>query len=159
MLTKRLANTLLALLVVSVVINYLDRGALSVAAPRISRELSLSPTQMGVLFSAFFWSYATFQLVAGWLVDRYPLRWVYAGAFLIWSLATAAVGMVESLGALLGARLLLGVGESVAYPASSKILVRCFPEGRRGLANALVDAGSKVGPGLSTLLGGLAVER
>jgi len=159
MLTKRLANTLLALLVVSVVINYLDRGALSVAAPRISRELSLSPTQMGVLFSAFFWSYATFQLVAGWLVDRYPLRWVYAGAFLIWSLATAAVGTVESLGALLGARLLLGVGESVAYPASSKILVRYFPEGRRGLANALVDAGSKVGPGLSTLLGGLAVER
>ena len=79
MLTKRLANTLLALLVVSVVINYLDRGALSVAAPRISRELLLSPTQMGVLFSAFFWSYATFQLVAGWLVDRYPLRWVYAG--------------------------------------------------------------------------------
>lgn len=112
MLTKRLANTLLALLVVSVVINYLDRGALSVAAPRISRELSLSPTQMGVLFSAFFWSYATFQLVAGWLVDRYPLRWVYAGAFLIWSLATAAVGMVESLGALLGARLLLGVGRA-----------------------------------------------
>ena len=159
MLTGRLANTLLALLVISVVINYLDRGALSVAAPTISRELGLSPTQMGVVFSAFFWSYATFQLVAGWLVDRYPLRWVYAGAFLVWSLATAAVGMVESLGALLGARLLLGVGESVAYPASSKILVRYFPEERRGLANALVDAGSKAGPGLSTLLGGLAVER
>ena len=159
MLTGRLANTLLALLVVSVVINYLDRGALSVAAPRISAELYLSPARMGVLFSAFFWSYATFQLVAGWLVDRYPLRWVYAGAFLIWSLATAAVGMVESFGALLGARLLLGVGESVAYPASSKILVRYFPEERRGLANALVDAGSKAGPGLSTLLGALAVER
>jgi MFS family permease len=151
------ANLLLALLVTSLVINYLDRGALSVSAPQISRDLQLTPADMGVLFSAFFWSYASFQLVAGALVDRYPLRWVYAVAFLIWSLATAAVGLVESFGALLVARLFLGVGESVAFPASSKIIVRFFPEERRGLANALVDVGTKAGPGLSTLLGGLAV--
>ncbi len=153
------ANLLLALLVTSLVINYLDRGALSVSAPQISRDLQLTPADMGVLFSAFFWSYASFQLVAGALVDRYPLRWVYAAAFLIWSLATAAVGLVESFGALLAARLFLGAGESVAFPASSKIIVRFFPEERRGLANALVDVGTKAGPGLSTLLGGLAVAK
>ena len=153
----RAGNALLILLTVSVAINYLDRGALSVAAPLIITDLSLSPAQMGLLFSAFFWSYSSFQLVAGWLVDRFSIKWIYAGGYLIWSLATAAVGLVHGLPALLAARLLLGIGESVAYPASSKIIVRYFPEERRGLANALVDAGAKLGPGFSTLLGGLTV--
>jgi MFS family permease len=112
---------------------------------------------MGVLFSAFFWTYSTFQIAAGWLVDRYPVKWVFAGGFLIWSLSTAATGAVNSLGSLIAARLALGAGESVAYPAISKILVRAFPESTRGVANALVDAGAKLGPGLSTLAGGFAV--
>lgn len=149
---------ILILLVVSVAINYLDRGALSVSAPLIIKELDLSATQMGMLFSAFFWSYSAFQLIAGWLVDRFSIKWIYAGGYLIWSLATAAMGMVNGLTALIVARLLLGMGESVAYPAASKVIVRYFPEERRGFANALVDAGAKVGPGLSTLLGGLAVS-
>ena len=153
----RAGNALLILLTVSVAINYLDRGALSVAAPLIITDLNLSPAQMGLLFSAFFWSYSSFQLVAGWLVDRFSIKWIYAGGYLIWSLATAAVGLVHGLPALLAARLLLGMGESVAYPASSKIIVRYFPEERRGMANALVDAGAKLGPGFSTLLGGLTV--
>jgi MFS family permease len=152
-------RAILVLLVVSIAINYLDRGALSVSAPVLSRELGLSPGQMGLLFSAFFWSYASFQLVAGWLVDRFPVKWVYAGGYLVWSLATAAVGLVEGLSALVAARLLLGAGESVAYPACSKILAKDFPEERRGFANAMVDAGSKLGPALSTLAGGLLVER
>ncbi|HEU0119066.1 MAG TPA: MFS transporter [Bryobacteraceae bacterium] len=148
---------LLTLLVLSVTINYIDRGALSVAAPIISKELDLTTAQMGLLLSAFFWTYATSQLIVGPLVDRYPVKWVYAIGYLVWSLATAAVGMLYSLPALLAARFVLGLGESVAYPACSKVIVQTFPEGRRGLANAMVDAGSKVGPGLSTLLGGLAV--
>ena len=86
------------------------------------------------------------------------MKWVYAIGFLVWSLATAAVGSGERVGGALVARLVLGIGESVAYPASSKIIVRHFPEERRGLANAVVDAGAKLGPGLSTLLGGLAVQ-
>jgi MFS family permease len=151
-------NALLILLVVSVAINYLDRGALSVSAPAVMKDLQVSPEKMGVLFSAFFWSYSTFQIVAGWLVDRYSIKWIYAGGYLIWSLATAAVGIVSGLPGLLMARLFLGVGESVAYPASSKVIIHYFPEERRGLANALVDAGAKLGPGLSTLLGGLAVN-
>lgn len=153
----RAGNALLFLLTASVAINYVDRGALSVAAPLILRDLHLSPAQMGLLFSAFFWSYSVFQLVAGWLVDRFSIKWVYAGGYLIWSIATAAVGLVNGLPALLGARLLLGIGESVAYPAASKVIVRYFSEERRGFANALVDTGAKLGPGLSTLLGGLAV--
>lgn len=158
-MTTPRAGLVLTLLVFSIAINYVDRGALSVAAPLIARDLNLSPTELGLLFSAFFWSYAVFQLVAGWLVDRFPVKWVYAGGYAMWSLATAAVAVAGSLPALIAARLLLGIGESVAYPACSKILVRAFPEERRGFANAWVDAGSKIGPGLSTLLGGLAVAR
>ena len=151
-------KALLTLLVISVAINYVDRGALSVAAPALTKELNISPEHMGLLFSAFFWSYSSFQLVAGWLVDRFRIKWIYAGGYLVWSLATAAVGLVSGLPQLLIARLFLGIGESVAYPAASKVIVQNFAEERRGLANALVDAGAKVGPGLSTLLGGLAVN-
>ncbi|HZO52282.1 MAG TPA: MFS transporter [Bryobacteraceae bacterium] len=154
----RHVNWILALLVLSLCINYIDRGVLSVSAPLISKDLSLSPTQMGWLFSTFFWSYAAFQIVSGWLVDRFAVKWVYAGGFLIWSLSTAAVGLIYSFPVLLVARFVLGVGESVAYPACSRILVENFPESRRGFANALVDAGTKVGPGLSTLVGGLLIN-
>lgn len=158
MYTCLLSNRILILLVVSVGINYIDRGLLSVSAPLIQAQLGLSPTQLGVLFSAFFWTYASVQVLAGWVVDRYPLKWVYAIGYFVWSVATAVTGLVEGFGQLLGARLVLGIGESVAYPATSKILVREFPESRRGLANAMVDAGSKIGPGLSTLAGGLLVS-
>lgn len=153
----RSGAALLLLLVLSVTINYIDRGALSISAPLITRDLNLTTEEMGLLLSAFFWTYATFQLVSGWLVDRFPVKWVFAVGFLVWSLATAAVGFVYSLPALLLARFVLGMGESVAYPAYGKIVAKTFPEASRGLANAAIDAGSKCGPGLSTLLGGLAV--
>lgn len=151
--------SILVLLILSVCINYLDRGSLSVAAPVMEKEFALTPSQLGWLFSAFFWSYAIFQLVAGWLVDRYDVKWVYAGGFLLWSLATAATGMLTAFSALLIARLFLGVGESVTYPAISRIVVKNFPERQRGTVNSLIDAGCKIGPALSTLLGGLLVDR
>ncbi len=122
-------------------------------------ELGLTPTQLGLLLSAFFWTYALFQIVAGWLVDRYNVNWVFGMGFLLWSAATAATGLVGGFFSLFAFRLLLGVGESVAYPAYSKILASHFPEHRRGLTNGLIDAGSKVGPALGTLIGGLVVAR
>lgn len=149
--------TILVLLVIAVGINYVDRGTLSVAKSNISSEFGLNPTRMGFLFSAFFWSYALFQLAAGWLVDRWEVKWIYAGGFLIWSLATAAIGLAHDFTMLFGLRLLLGIGESVAYPATSRLLTETYAEEQRGFANALIDAGSKLGPALSTLLGGLVV--
>jgi len=83
----------LSLLVLSVCINYIDRGNLSVAAPFLARDLQLNKTQLGKLFSSFFWTYAAFQIVAGWLVDRYDVRRVYGIGFLIWSLATSLTGL------------------------------------------------------------------
>ncbi len=147
------------LLVVSIFINYIDRSNLSIAAPIIQRELSLSPVQIGWLFSAFFWTYALVQLfgIAGWLADRFPVGLVLAGGFLLWSAATIVTGAVSGLPALFLARLMLGAGESVAYPCYSRILATDIPQHRRGLANALIDAGSKLGPALGSLVGALLV--
>jgi MFS family permease len=149
---------IVVLLVVSVCINYIDRGSLSVAAPMLKKEFSLSPRELGYLLSAFFWSYTVCQLVVGWLVDRYDVKWIYAGGFLIWSLAMAATGAANSFAAFFGVRLLLGIGESVFLPSVSRILVRLFPAERRGLPNAFVDVGTKIGPGLSVLIGGLLLS-
>jgi sugar phosphate permease len=149
----------LALLVVSVSIFYMDRGNLSIAAPLLKDELGISTAQLGVLLSSFFWTYAAFQIVSGWLVDRVGGRWVLAGGFCIWSVTTAATGVVHGFGMLLLLRLLLGMGESVAYPCYSKILASRFAECQRGLANSLIDAGSKCGPAVGTLAGGLLMAR
>ena len=153
MLGPAVQGRLLALLFISVLINYMDRGNLGVAAPAILRDLDLTPARMGYLLSAFFWTYATFQVVSGCLIDRWEVSRVYAVGFLVWSLATLGTGLVTGFAGLLLARLVLGVGESAAYPAYSKILSSGFPEHRRGLANALIDLGTKVGPALGTLMG------
>ncbi len=129
------------------------------AIPQIEGEFSLSNTHKGLLLSVFFWTYAIMQLPAGWLVDRYDVKWVYAGGYIIWTIATLLTGFVNSFAMLLAARLLLGLGESAAYPAISRLIVENFPEQKRGIANALIDAGTKLGPALSILAGGLLVDR
>ncbi len=150
---------LLLLLLISILINYIDRGALSIAVPAMESDFSLTGSQKGLLLSAFFWSYALLQLPAGWLVDRYDVKWVYAGGYLLWTVATAMTGFVTGFAALIAARLLLGIGESVAYPAISRLLVENFREEQRGIANSLIDAASKIGPAFSILAGGLLVDR
>jgi ACS family D-galactonate transporter-like MFS transporter len=148
---------LVALLSVSVLINYVDRGNLSVAAPVLARELALPPAQLGLLFSAFFWTYSIGQIPAGWLVDRFGVNRLYAMAYLLWCLATLLTGFAHTIAALLVLRLLLGLGESVVYPACSQLVVRNFSEQERGRANSLIDVGTKAGPALGTLAGGLLV--
>lgn len=149
----RLHWTALALLVISVGINYADRTSLAVAAKSIERDLHFRQDQLGILLGGFFWTYSFLQLAAGKLIDRWNVNWVYAVAFLLWSGATALTGLTNSFAAILCLRLLLGAGESVAYPAYSKIIAATFPEHLRGTANALIDAGSKVGPALGVLAG------
>jgi ACS family D-galactonate transporter-like MFS transporter len=152
-LKSRLVWSTTLLLVVSVIINYVDRGNLSVAAPVIKTELHLSPVQLGLLFSVFSWTYAPCQLLSGWLVDRFDANWVLAAGFFLWSAATGVTGLAYGFGGLLALRLLVGVAESTAYPAYSKIFATYFGENHRGIANALIDAGSKVGPACGGLVG------
>ncbi len=148
---------LLVLLGLSVLINYIDRGNLSIAAPLLKSELNLRPDQMGLLLSSFFWTYALCQPLAGWLVDRFDVSWVLAGGFALWSLATASTGLVTGFTVLLLVRLVLGVGESVAYPSYAKLFQRYFPEAQKGRANSVIAAGSGFGSAFGALGGGILV--
>jgi MFS family permease len=141
----------LVLLVVAILVNYVDRGNLSIAAPLLKDELHISASQLGILLSAFFWTYTALQFVGGWLVDRVEATFVLAGGYLVWSVATAATGLAQGFVMLLLVRLMLGIGESVAFPASSKILARYLPEQFRGFANGAIMAGMKAGPAVGTL--------
>lgn len=153
--------TLLALLIASIFVNYIDRGNLSIAAPLIEKELALSPIQIGALLSSFFWTYALLQLlgVAGWLADRFPVRQVLTAGFLLWSVATLATGVLAGFRSIYIARLVLGAGESLAYPCYSRIFATEVAQEHRGRANALLDAGSKLGPAIGTFIGGLILVR
>ena len=153
--------SVLLLLVISGFLNYFDRSNLSAGAADIQRDLGLSYSQIGKLLGAFSWTYALCQLlsISGWLVDRFHVGWILASGFLLWSGATAITGLAQAFATVFALRLLLGVGESIAYPSYSRILANHYPEHHRGLANALIDAGTKCGPALGTLLGGLLIER
>jgi MFS family permease len=147
------------LLALAALVNYIDRGNLSLAAALLKEELRLSATQLGILLSSFFWTYTLFAPVSGWLADRFDVKWVMAIGFFLWSGATAATGGLHAFGALLAARLMLGVGESVAYPCYARALVRHVPEVGRGFANALIAAGVGCGPALGTFFGGALMAR
>src|SRR3954453_21919961 len=143
----------LGLLVLSVCINYVDRGNLGVAAKSIQDELRFTPEQLGILLGGFFWTYSLLQIAAGKMMDRWDVNWLYAGGFLVWSAATGVTGFAGSFGVILLLRFVLGAGESIAYPAYSKIIASTFPETLRGTANALIDSGSKIGPALGISIG------
>lgn len=144
--------TITGLLFVSGFINYMDRAIISVALPVIALELHLGPAAKGVLLSAFFWSYALMQVPMGWLSDRYNLRWVYAGAFALWSLACGFTGFASTLGLLSVLRALLGVGEAVYLPGGMKIVSLFFDPKNRGLAAGLVNCGTRAGLALGVPL-------
>jgi MFS family permease len=143
----------LTLLVISVCINYADRGSLGVAAKSVSSELQIIPRHLGYLLAAFSLTYAFGQLVSAKAIDRWNVNWVFAAGFLLWSAATGLTGLANSFAAILTLRLVLGISESIAYPAYSKMVVISFPEELRGTSNALIDAGSKLGPALGVLFG------
>ncbi len=153
------SSYILALLVLSAFINYIDRGSISIAAPMLKGDIGISTAQLGILLSSFFWTYAFFQPVSGWLVDRFNANAIISVGFVLWSCATAATGMVHTFAALVAMRLILGVGESVAYPSYSKIFVRYFPEERRGLANALISTATYCGPAFGVFFGGLLIAK
>jgi MFS family permease len=152
-------NRVLFLLSLSVLINYIDRSNLSIAAPLLQSELGISNTQLGSLLSAFFWIYALLQVPAGWLVDRFDVKWVFAIGFFLWSSATAVTGLLHGFLALFLVRLVLGVGESVAFPSYGKILCGHFPEEHRGFANGLLLSGLALGPAFGMFIGGNVVGR
>lgn len=153
------ARRLSTLLALAVFINYVDRGNLATAAPVLATQLHLSATQIGILLSSFYWTYAISQLGAGWLAERFPVGRVIAAGFAIWSVATICTGFVSGFVALLCLRLVLGLGESVAFPCSSKMLAEHVSVDRRGRSNASIAMGLALGPAFGTYVGGMILAR
>jgi len=137
--------TIVWLLFAASVINYFDRQTLSYALPMLAKEFRLDPLQQGVLSSAFFWSYALMQVPMGLAVDRANLRWLYAGAFALWSFAQGLTGFAGSVTMLIGCRVLLGIGEAIYLVGGTKVVSLFFSLSQRGLPCGLFDAGTRTG--------------
>ncbi|HZQ51058.1 MAG TPA: MFS transporter [Bryobacteraceae bacterium] len=142
-----------SLIVLGILISYIDRGNLSIAAPAMMQDFAISPQFMGVLLSAFFWTYAAFQIPAGAVVDRFGVRSIYAGAFLIWSLASAGIALAHGPTGVLTLRMVLGLAEAVGPLASLAYIRRNFSGSEHGLPIALYISGQNLGPACGTLLG------
>ena len=153
----RFGGMALALLALSIFINYVDRGNLSTAAPLIRSDLRLSNVEYGVLVSAFFWIYAPGQIIAAWVIQRINAYRALSVGLAIWSAATVASGFANGFATLLLFRVLLGVGESVGFPASSKLLAQHLLPKHLGKANGLVSSGIFLGPAVGTFAGGLFI--
>jgi MFS family permease len=145
---------IVGLLTLGFTIAYVDRTNLSIAlaTPEFRQAFSLTDVQRGLLSSAFFWCYAILQVPAGIVTDRFGVRWPYAASFLLWSVVSAATAFAGSFGEFFALRLLLGVGEAVATPASLRWIALHIPERQRGLAVALLFSGAKFGPAIGAAL-------
>src|SRR4029079_9932167 len=139
---------LAALLTTGMTLCYAQRGTLSVAAPFMIRDLGISTATMGFLLSACAGSYSFVQVPSGWVVDRFGVRRAYASGFVLWSLACALSGTIRHVGAIAGFRVVMGVGQSVAFPASARTVANWFPDTERGLVNSSYLPGVGLGQGL-----------
>ncbi|WP_217807192.1 MFS transporter [Tuberibacillus sp. Marseille-P3662] len=141
--------TVVIWLLIGGMINYLDRSILSIAAPKMMTDLGFSATDIGLLGTAFSWSYAVMQLPSGWLIDRFGAKKVYTLGVLIWSAATFFSGMVAALWVFVLLRILLGAGEAPCFPTSAKVTANWYPKKERGLITGIWDSSSKWGPALA----------
>lgn len=156
---RGISPRLVLLLAVAIFINYVDRGNLATAAPLLKGDLGLSNAQFGMLVSAFYWTYAPMQLLAGWMAERIDVHRMLAAGLALWSLATVATGIAGSFIVMIALRLLLGLGESVFYPGQSKLIGVRALEHQRGKANGATSVGQALGPAFGTLAGGLLMAR
>ena len=141
----RVRYAMLSLVFVNVMINYLDRSNLSVAAAALSKDLQLSTVQMGFIFSAFGWTYAILQIPGGLIADRFAPRVLYAFCLITWSIVTFMQGFARGFVSLFGLRLATGAFEAPSYPINNRIVTSWFPNHERASAIALYVSGQFIG--------------
>lgn len=146
---------LTVMLTLLVLLNYVDRGALGIAAPGVKDEFHFTALQFGVALSAFAWIYSPAQFAVGWLSDRFCVYRLVAVGLAIWAVSTMLTAAATGLATLVALRIGLGIGEGVAFPSISKIIAAHVPQHRRGLANSWMAAALAAGPAVGTLVGGL----
>ena len=136
---------ILSLLAVGTMINYLDRTVLGIAAPTMTKELGIDAAAMGLVFSAFSWTYAAFQIPGGIFLDRFGSKTTYFLSITIWSFFTLLQGFAGGIGTLLGFRFGLGVSEAPCFPTNSRVVGTWFPQQERAFATGTYTVGEYVG--------------
>ncbi len=144
---------LIGLLVSGMTFCYAQRGTLSIAAPFMIRDLAINTETMGLMLSAFSWFYCFMQVPSGWIVDRFGVRRAYAWGFVLWSIACALTGAFRDIAAIMFFRITMGVGQSVAFPASARTVANWFPDTERGLVNSSYLIGVRLGQALVNAVG------
>jgi MFS transporter, ACS family, D-galactonate transporter len=157
--TTHVRYSILAVIIIAVSINYMDRANLSIAAPIVEKDLHISVVEMGLIFSAFSWTYAALQIPGGLVLERVGARVTFGFAMIFWSIVTLCISLATGFGSLLGLRLALGAAETPAFPANNSLVSRWFPTRERGLATGSYTAGEYVGLAIAApLLAWLAVR-
>ncbi|NWQ41960.1 MFS transporter [Bacillus sp. EB106-08-02-XG196] len=151
-------TTVLTLLFLTWVVNYLDKNSMSVAIIAISKEFSLTPTQGGMVISSFFLAYALMQLLGGWLTDKYGSKKVILISLLVWSIFTIFTGFAWSFVSLIIIRFLFGIGEGSFPSASSVALAENFPKEERGRAKGVLSASTQIGSIIAVLLAAVLIQ-
>lgn len=141
----RIRFVILAGIFINVVINYMDRSNISVAAPIITEEFHLSTVELGYIFSAFGWTYALLQIPGGILTDRFGPRIIYTFSLVLWSVVTVAQGFARGFASLFGLRMAIGVFEAPSYPINNRIVTSWFPEKERASAIGVYTSGQFIG--------------
>lgn len=141
---------MLSLLLIATIINYVDRVNISIAAPFMAKDLGLDKVQMGLIFSAFAWTYAFALVPAGFIADRFGSRLTYGASLISWSAVTVCQGLVGGFSSLFGLRLAIGALEAPAFPANSRAVTVWFPARERGMASSIYVCGQYLGTALFT---------
>src|ERR1039457_138152 len=152
------SRRLVLLLSAALFINYVDRGNLATAAPLIQDQMHLSATQLGLLLSAFYYSYVLAMVPAGWLAERLGAHRVLGVGVALWAVSTFLTGFAGGFVSLLLLRLMLGLGESAGFPCSSKLVAVAVEPARIGMANGWMAFGYLVGPSIGTIVGGVLMS-
>jgi MFS family permease len=148
------ASTKVAILLcLALLVNYIDRGTISTAAPLIQKQFALSDYSMGWVLSAFFWTYVIFQPINGALADRFGAERVLASGLALWSIATVMTGLSSGLLGLIAFRLVMGASESVFYPSALSVLTTRVADRFRSRATGTMQFGSYIGPAIGTAVG------
>ncbi|MGY2736714.1 MFS transporter [Sphingomonas sp. UYP23] len=142
---SRARFAMLGLIATGTLVNYLDRTILGIAAPALTKDLAINAAVMGVVFSAFSWSYAASQIPGGLFLDRFGTRLTYALSVGFWSLFTLLHAAVGGLASLLGLRLALGIAEAPCFPANSRVVATWFPQSERAFATGVYTVGEYIG--------------
>ena len=145
----KVRHVVLAVLCLLYFVAYIDRVNISVTGPIIRRELKLTPTELGLIFSAFAYPYAAMQIVGGWSSDKFGPRLVLAFLSLLWSVATLMTGLSWSVASLIAARMLVGVGEGGVFPTATRALTFWMPVGERAFAQGIMHSFARLGGALT----------